>query len=482
MCWSGGGDFTDPTALDTRGRHLPAASGSQPRGSASSGRCGGRTGDSVAPLTDTLERPRAELDSPLGVDGTARRTRLASPRVRRNRRWWGLGLLAAALLAALLLAGGGGHPGHRTGISHPLRPHGHPPPAKAGPLDPDWDGDGQPVSFSFGGDVHFPAGTNLGDRLAADPATALGPTVPALLSGTDLSMVNLESALTDGTCPDPQPKQYVFSAPSSAITAFQGAHVSLITEANNHGEDCGPAGLQMALAARQQSGYTILGIGQNAADAFTPYRITVRGERITIIAATQVIDSDLQTAWTATTTQPGLASAYDVNDLVASVEAARKDSDTVIVYLHWGTELDACPNPLQEPLAEVLVKAGADIIVGTHAHVLLGAGYLGTAFVDYGLGNFAFYDNSPPENQSGALVVTATGRRIDDVTWRPAVIEDDLPQPLSGPAAQAAVASWQQDRACTNATATPGAPEASATTESAPADPAAAQILSVDSG
>ena len=78
------------------------------------------------------------------------------------------------------------------------------------------------MTFAFGGDVHFPAGTNLGDRLAADPADALGPTVPQLLAGADLSMVNLESALTDGTCPDAQPKQYVFYAPPSAIERVQG--------------------------------------------------------------------------------------------------------------------------------------------------------------------------------------------------------------------------------------------------------------------
>jgi hypothetical protein len=88
----------------------------------------------------------------------------------------------------------------------------------------------------------------------------------------------------------------------------------------------------------------------------------------------QVIDSDQQGAWTATATQPGLASAY-VNDVVATVEAARRWADTpVVVYLHWRTELDACPNPLQEPPAQVLLHAGADIVVGTLAHVLLGCG------------------------------------------------------------------------------------------------------------
>ena len=352
----------------------------------------------------------------------------------------------------------------------------------ASPLDPDWDGDGHPVTFSFGGDVHFPTGTTLGDRLADDPTTALGPTVPQLLSGARLSMVNFESALTDGTCPDTQSKQYVFYAPPSAVTAFEGAGISLITEANNHGEDCGPTGLQMALATKTQTGYPIIGIGQNAAQAFAPYRVTIEGERIAVIAATQVIDSDLQTAWTATATQPGLASAYDVSDLVASVEAARQDADTVIVYLHWGTQLDACPNPLQEPLAEALVKAGADIIIGTHAHVLLGAGYLGSAFVDYGLGNFAFYDNSPPENASGALLITATGRHIDQVTWRPAVIVDDLPQPLSGAAATAATAAWAADRACTNAAVAPSTSWATASTETAPADPSVVQQLSTDHG
>jgi hypothetical protein len=393
--------------------------------------------------------------------------------------------VALALVLALVLSrGGGAHP-TAAGQSHSGGAHhgGGAAPKSGNPrLDPDWQGDGQPVTFAFGGDVHFPAGTTLGDRLAADPANALGPTVPALLSGVDLSMVNLESALTDGTCPQPQSKQFVFSAPASAVSALKGAGVSLITEANNHGEDCGPPGLQMALTTRAQTGYTILGIGQNAAQAFTPYTATIHGEHIAIIAATQVIDSDLQTAWTATATQPGLASAYDVNDLVAAVEAARKTADTVVVYLHWGTELDACPNSLQEPLAQVLVQAGADIIVGTHAHVLLGGGYLGSAYVDYGLGNFAFYDNSPPENASGSLVISATGRHIGPVTWRPATIVNDLPQPLSGDAAATALAAWNQARACTNVSVTPTAAVASAQTESAPAPASAVQTLSGDTG
>ncbi len=384
-------------------------------------------------------------------------------------------------MVGLAVTGGGGT--HR-----PTKKPGHPgahrsaasPPGITPRLDPDWDGDGKAVTFAFGGDVHFPAGTNLGNRLAADPATALDPTVPQLLSGASLTMANFESAISNFGCPGAPSKQFTFFAPSTALAAFHGAGVSLITEANNHGEDCGMDGLAAALRAGQEAVYPILGIGQDVADAFTPYRATIDGEKIAVIAATQVIDADLQTAWTATASQPGLASAYDVNDLVSAVETARLVSDTVIVYLHWGTQLDACPNPLQEPLAQVLVAAGADIVVGTHAHVLLGGGYLGSAYVDYGLGNFAFYDNSPPENQSGSLVITATGRHIDGVTWRPAVIVNDLPRPLTGTARAAALASWNGARACTNVSATPTAPIATESTETSPAPAAAVAMLSMD--
>jgi capsule synthesis protein PGA_cap len=391
------------------------------------------------------------------------------------------GVLALALAIGLLVGlSGGSSRGASGGHAPPTTAPANPTPRKNPRLDPDWTGDGKPVTFAFGGDVNFPSGSTLGDRLAADPATALGPTVPQLLSGATLTMVNLETALTQGTCPSPQPKTYVFYAPATAVTALQHAGITLVTEANNHGEDCGVAGLQQAIAIRTQTRFPIMGIGQNVTQAFTPYETTIHGERIAIVVATQVIDSDLQATWTATPTQPGLASAYDIGALVGAVEKARAWADTVIVYVHWGTQLDACPNPLQEPLANALVKAGADIVVGTHAHVLLGGGYLGSAYVDYGLGNFAFYDNTPPENQSGTLVVTATGRHIDDVTWRPAVIVDDLPQPLGGAAATAAIAAWTSARSCTDVAAAAGAPLASTTTETSPVTPTVGQQLSVD--
>jgi poly-gamma-glutamate synthesis protein (capsule biosynthesis protein) len=242
----------------------------------------------------------------------------------------------------------------------------------------------------------------------------------------------------------------------------------LVTEANNHGEDCGPAGLRIALSVRARTRYPIIGIGRNAAAAFTPFQAVVNGQHVGIIAATQVIDSDLRSAWTATATQPGLASAYEVNALVAAVQRARRIDDTVIVYLHWGVQLDACPDAIQEPLATALVRAGADIVIGSHAHVLLGAGYKGTALVDYGLGNFAFYNDPAPTNYSGSLVVTMTGRHVDGYTWRPAIIVNELPVPVAGTDRRLVLSRWEGARACTDLTAHPSHALASSASETTP--------------
>jgi poly-gamma-glutamate synthesis protein (capsule biosynthesis protein) len=292
--------------------------------------------------------------------------------------------------------------------------------------------------------------------------------VSQLLAGSQLRMVNLESALTDGTCPQPQSKPYIFYAPPKALTALRSATVTVINQANDHAVDCGQTGLTQGLAAAKSANLPVVGAGADAAQAFAPYRTTIDGQRIAILAATQVIAANLTSTWTATSSQGGVASALDPTQLVRAVQAARRTSDTVVVYLDWGTETVACPNPQQEPLTEQLVKAGADIVVGTGAHVLLGAGYLGGAYVDYGLGNFAFYDDTAPETDSGALLITVEGRHILGSTFRPATIVAGLPQPLSGTPAASAIQSWLAARSCTNLSATPTATQASERGETTP--------------
>lgn len=311
-----------------------------------------------------------------------------------------------------------------------------------------------PVVLAFGGDVHFQGA--LATRLAADPETALAPLEP-LFAGADIVMVNLETAV--GVSGTPEKKAYVFRAPPSAFRALRAAHVDVVTMANNHGVDYGLGVIEESLEAADAESVVVVGAGRNAHDAYAPFLVERNGERIAIFGATQVLDEELERRWTATDTKPGLASAKHagVRRLLAAVRSARPDRDLVVVYLHWGTELVDCPTPAQRGLMRALVAAGADVIVGSHAHVLLGRGYFHRAFVHYGLGNFAFYARRFPTTRTGALLLTVRGRNVTAASWRPAMIAGGVPYELDGRARAAAAAAADELRACTDLAAAPGA-------------------------
>jgi Bacterial capsule synthesis protein PGA_cap len=309
---------------------------------------------------------------------------------------------------------------------------------------------GEPVTLAFGGDVHFEGA--IESRLAANPATALGP-IAGVLRRADLAVVNLETAITErGT---PAPKDFTFRAPPPALAALKEAGVDVASMANNHGLDFGTVGLRDSLAAAKAAKFPVIGVGRNADEAYRAHLVTIKGQRIAVIGATQVLDSNLAAAWTAGDAKPGMASAYEEARLLAAVRAARQSADTVVVDLHWGRELVNCPIDRQRALAPKLVAAGADVVVGSHAHILLGGGYLRGAYVHYGLGNFVFYSRGGLTAQSGVLLLTTQGRAITASRWVPAVISGGIPIPLQGANATRAISSWQSLRRCTGLSAKP---------------------------
>jgi len=303
---------------------------------------------------------------------------------------------------------------------------------------------GQPVVLAFGGDIHFEG--VLQSKLSANPASVLDPIEPVLRQA-DLAVVNLETAVTSGG--SPTAKTFVFRTPASAFAALRGGSVDVVSMANNHGLDFGEAGLRDSLAAAKRYRFPVIGAGLDDSQAHRPFRRTINGQRIAVIGATQVLDDHLVSAWTAGPGKPGLASAKNVPRLVRAVRAARRASDTVVVYLHWGVELEQCPTSDQRTLAKHLVAAGADVVVGGHAHRLLGAGRLGKALVGYGLGNFVWYGTSELSTQTGVLFVTVTGRRVNEYRWVPARIVDGVPHAVSGSERRQELASWRSLRGCT---------------------------------
>jgi hypothetical protein len=319
-------------------------------------------------------------------------------------------------------------------------------------------GSGQQVTFAFAGDVHFvdeindeggaqrPGARTLAEQLEADPQHVLAPIAP-VLSGVDLAVVNLETAITDRGEPVVG-KNFHFRSSAESFTALKAAGVDVVSMANNHALDYGPVGMQDTFDAIASSKLPVIGIGRDAAEAYRPYRTVVNGQRIAILSALDWLEPALIPSWSATDTQPGLAFSIDRTRLVAAVRAVRPEVDTLVVFLHWGTEETYCASPEQQDLASTLLAEGADIVVGSHAHRVFGAGRSGNALVAYGLGNFVYYREDGESGRSGVLLVTATGREVDSYSWVPARITNGIPVPEAPDPAAADLAEWEKRRAC----------------------------------
>lgn len=305
------------------------------------------------------------------------------------------------------------------------------------------------ITVAFAGDVHF---TGRTASLLDDPAAAFGP-ISATLSNADLAVLNLETAITErGT---PEPKEFTFRAPPTALTALRDAGVDVASMANNHAVDYGPVGLQDSLDAIAASKFPVVGIGRNAAAAYAPWYGIVAGRWVAVLGASQIRDHTLA-AWTATATTPGIASAFSPQ-LVAAVRAAHQRAQVVIVYVHWGEEGKECPLGVQRQLATLLARNGADIVIGTHAHLLLGGGWLGTTYVGYGLGNFLWWRDDAFSNDTGVLTLTVRGRQVVSAKLTPAHINQrGVPAPVAGGSAGNVLSTWDRVRGCSGLAETPG--------------------------
>lgn len=300
------------------------------------------------------------------------------------------------------------------------------------------------ITLDFAGDVHF-TGRTL--TLLDDPATAFGPGMTAELSAADIAMVNLESAVTTGGTPEP--KQFHFRAPATAYQAIKAAGIDVITLANNHTLDYGRVGLTDTLNYAKAANLPIVGAGENADEAYQAWVANVKGVRIAFLGMSQI--SELASSWAATDSRSGLAMAFDTSRALAAVKAAKAQADVVVVFMHWGEEYNKCPTSEQQTFAKQLADAGANIIIGSHVHLLQGDGWIGDTFVAYGMSNFLWWLNDAATNDTGVMQVTLTGTKVTGTQFLPAYINRTTgqPDPVTGAEATRISSEYAALRSCT---------------------------------
>lgn len=217
--------------------------------------------------------------------------------------------------------------------------------------------------------------------------------VRSIFEEDDLTIINFEGTLSDrGTRED---KQFAFRGDPSYVGILTGSSVEAANLANNHSSDYG----SVSLADTQQylSGAGIL---------------TCRGkDNVTVTEINGI--------------KVGLVGINYLNDQMkteldgAINKASELGAEMIILSVHWGVEKAAEPNEEQIEAAHRAIDLGADLVIGTHPHVLQGVEKYKGRYILYSLGNFSFGGNNAPSDMDTAIfrqtfTVTPEGLADDD--------------------------------------------------------------------
>lgn len=241
---------------------------------------------------------------------------------------------------------------------------------------------------------------SLGKRIDRGEGDSIFSFVSPVLRQADIAAGNLECAIGEsGTRAE---KGYTFLAPPASVNILNDAGFDLLALSNNHILDYGATTLMETLDVLHSSDIQLVGAGKNNDQARAPVLITIRGIRLAFFAYADIpieyngFDARL---WIAGPVTPGITWAY-AEGMRTDIRDVRPNVDFVIIFMHFGVEGATEPSSQQIALAHGAVDSGADIVIGSHPHMLQTVEKYQEGLIFYSLGNFVFDGFSGSANSS----------------------------------------------------------------------------------
>lgn len=244
--------------------------------------------------------------------------------------------------------------------------------------------------LTFGGDISLAdnyATVPYLNRNDSDLDYCISPEWQDIMKNADVAMLNLENPISDRGTPMKN-KRYTYVGKTENTEILNKIGVDFVTLANNHVFDYGEDAFYDTFDALDKHDIDYAGAGKNAKEAQKPFYYVINGRKIAYISATRAEKNILTPE--ATEDSGGVFRCYDNTRLLEVIEETKQNCDYVIVLLHWGTEYSAKLERVQKETAHEYIDAGADLIVGTHAHQLQGIEFYKGKAIFYNLGNFWF--------------------------------------------------------------------------------------------
>lgn len=229
-----------------------------------------------------------------------------------------------------------------------------------------------------------------------------------LLRSADIGVINQETVLAGKVF---KPSSYpLFNSPTEVGDAVVDMGFDVVNHANNHVLDKGVDGIEATLSYWDtQKDISVVGAYRNDEDLQNIRIVEREGIKTAHIGVTQWLNGlSLPRG-----TDYRLILADDTVLIKRLITKAKELSDVVVVSVHWGVENTFEVTSFQKQLAQNMVDWGADVIIGTHPHVLQSMEYLTRAdgsrgFVAYSLGNFVSAQSRAYNMVAGILDVTLT--------------------------------------------------------------------------
>ena len=213
----------------------------------------------------------------------------------------------------------------------------------------------------------------------------LAPELRQPFQEADILMINEEFPFSNRG--EPADKQFTFRCDPVYVRAFQEMGVDIVTLANNHTLDFGQDALLDSLETLEGAGIPYVGAGRNLEEAKRLVTFELNGRTFGFLGASRVWPDG---AWSADYDRPGMFGTYDPTQLLEEIHKAKEVCDFVTVFVHWGIERNTTPEEYQRAMAKQYEEAGADLVIGSHPHVLQGFEFINDMPVFYSLGNFIF--------------------------------------------------------------------------------------------
>ena len=240
--------------------------------------------------------------------------------------------------------------------------------------------------------------------------------VRRLLKRADIAIVNHE-----GPAPDHysyHPTGLVFTFDPALLKGVARAGIDVVSLGNNHIRNAGSAGVMQTIRNLRKVGIRAVGAGRNTRLARRPACQDQGGVRVCFLA----YDAINVGVHAATASRPGAARLL-IRHVRADIRKARREgADVVAVVPHWGPEYVTSVTAQQRRWARLMVRAGADVVLGSHSHVTGPVEFVDGAPVLYSMGNFIFDLPRFEQTEEGVIVeLTFQGSRLAQMELHPTV-------------------------------------------------------------